>query len=190
MDMIEDMQIHISKNIDYLFFAYPDEKKIKISEFVSFSNIRFVDDKKLLDSIYDVSIQRDSLRIKFYFGGKKDKNQYVLMFSPTNKEVFYQKSQKLRNDKTRLFGMLKSVDYSGLDLLLPVPSYFNKNINLNVLNPVQFAEMISVDNDGLQVSANHFSFNLKSENNLKYSEYYIQRSDKLNFFAAKIGSQL
>lgn len=188
MEMIEEMQLHLSKKDDSLFILYPYEKKMKTKDLISFSNVRYVDEKnELIDSIYDVDIKNDSLKIKFHLGNLKDENCYILTFSPINKQIYFQNVENLKSKKNELFEMLKTVDYSTLDLSTPKPKYFNDNINLNIINPVQLAEMISVNNDGIQTGYMGHSFNIQKKGNLKYTEFYIQRTDKLDFVAAKIG---
>ncbi len=189
MTMIEEMQIHLSKKNDSLFIVYPAMRIMKEKDFTSLSNVHYADNEnKLLDSIYDISINNDSLRIKFYFGGTQNDNRYVLTFSPIEKQLFIQETQKLQLEKNQLFELLNTVDYSSLDLSTSKPKYFSDEFDLNILNPVQFAEMISVNNEGIQTGIEQHSFNIQKYGNLKYTEYYIQRSDLLDFTAARIAN--
>lgn len=188
MTMIVDMKLYLSKKNDSIFLINPNEKKMKISELTSISNVRSKGkNKELLDNVYDVRKNNDSLQIMFYFGGRKESDRYILSFSSIDKKNFLNETQKLKKEKKQLFKMLKTVDCSAIDLAIQKPDYFNKDIKLNTLNPIQLAEMISVDNDGFQTSVSHVSFNLKSKGLRQYSEYYLQGSEKLNFNAAVIG---
>ena len=187
MTMILNMQMHLSYSRDSLTITYPEERKIKTSAFTSFSQIKMKEyNNRLLDSVYDVAIEKDSLRIKFYFGGDKSENKYVLSFSPLAKEPFLKESQQLNTEKQQLLKSLTSVDYSAISLGKAKPSYFSKNANLSSLNPIQFAEMAYVDVDCFQADKAFYTFNLKDKGQLKYNEYNIKNSRKLGFMAGEI----
>lgn len=62
-DIVADMQIHTSKNNDSLRLIYPFEKQLNVADFKSISNSRLANGN-LLDSIYAVEQEKDSLRIK------------------------------------------------------------------------------------------------------------------------------
>lgn len=187
MTMILDMQMHLSYSGDSLTITYPEERKVKTSAFTSFSQIKMKEyDNRLLDSVYDIEIDKDSLRIKFYFGGEKSENKYVLSFSPLAREPFLKESQQLNTEKQRLLKSLTYVDYSAISLVKAKPSYFNKNANLSSLNPTQFAEMTYGDVDCFQADKAFYTFNLKDKGQLKYNEYNIKNSRKLGFIAGEI----
>ncbi|MEO5911383.1 MAG: hypothetical protein ABIP95_10875 [Pelobium sp.] len=184
-DMVADMQIHLSKNNDSLRLFYPFEKQLNVADFKSISNCRLANGN-LLDSIYEVEEEKDSLRIKFYFNGREDKDRYVLTLSRVEKNKFLKETNKLKNDKIQLQETLKTVDASALNLSIPKPKYFNQDTNLGILNPIQLAEMLGGKDDALQ--SNTQISELETADNKKYQfiEYEILNSNKLKFSAVKI----
>ena len=94
-EMISQMQIHLSKTNDSLHLFYPFEKQLNIEDFKSISNCR-LETGNLLDSVYAVEVEKDSLRIKFYFNGRETKDRYVLTLSSIDQQKFWAITEKIK----------------------------------------------------------------------------------------------
>ncbi len=186
-DMVAGMQMHISKNNDSLHLFYPYQKNTIIAEFKSISNCR-LENGNLLDSIYAVKIEKDSLRIKFYFSGRDNEDRYVLTLSSIDKSKFLKETNKLKNKKIQLEETLEPIDASALNLSISQPKYFNQNNNLGSLNPIQLAEMLSGKDEGLQTNVKISELETANNKKYKFIEYAILNSNKLKFPAVKIGN--
>ncbi len=185
-DMVAEMQMHLSKNNDSLHLFYPYKKNSSIAEFKSISDCR-LKNGNLLDSIYAVEIEKDSLRIKFYFNGRDNEDRYVLTLSSIDKNEFLKETSKLKNEKIQLEEMLKPIDASALNLSISQPKYFNQENNLGSLNPIQLAEMLCGKDDGLQTNVKISELATANNKKYKFIEYAILNSNKLKFPAVNIG---
>lgn len=180
MDMIAEMRIHLSKNNDSIVFAYPYEKKMKLSELKSLTDCRLKDTGELLDSVYDVRVEGNQLKIKFYYIGTSDKDQrFFLNLVKTDKETYLKETEKLREGKKKLLEMIKPIDVSALNLSINIPGYFKPEIKLDALSPIELAEDLCQIR-GLQTSSSAISFTIEEKGKFDYHEYGIMNADKIN----------
>jgi len=187
MDMIAEMKIHLSVNNDSLYIAFPFEKKLKISEFQSFTNARIPSTGQLLDSIYDVNISKDKLQIKFYYNGTADEEKrFSLNFVKLNDEDFLTEVKKLKDTKSKILAKIHSVDLSTFELAKK-PEYLSAQSSLLQLNPIQFAEELADNKDSFQVTSSTFSLS-KNKSELNYAVTGIANSDKIEKNAAQINN--
>lgn len=193
MEMIAEMRIHLIKNSDSLIVSYPFEKKMKISEFKSLTNVRIRESGELLDSIYEVKMEGDLLKIKFiYAGTSDDEKSFSVNLIQVNKDKFDQEIAQLKKNKEKLLGSVKPVNFSNLDLALAVPSYFKaKNIG-NAINPVQLAEELAdMNKDRLpitQITTNSsFESEIPGQTKENYSVFALENTEKINLPVANVG---
>lgn len=185
MDMIAEMRIHLSTNNDSLFIDYPFEKKIKISEFQSFTNCKIPSTGQLLDSIYDVSITNNALKIKFYYNGTADEEKrFSLNFVNVDKETFHKEVKNLKEEKSIILDKIKNIDLSTLEIPKK-PEYLSEQSILQQLNPIQLAEELVDNNNSFQMISNTFSIS-KDKNQLNYANTGVINSDKLSKIVAHI----
>lgn len=177
MDMIANMRIHLSTNNDTLFFSYPYEKKIKMSELKSLTNCRIKANGALLDSIYEVKNEGDKLQIKFWYAGTGENNHFVLNLVNIDKEKYDEEVKKLKTDKAKLQAMIQPVDMSTVDLSISKPAYFASNIDLNILNPIATAESLADIKSIFGVIDKH-SFEVDDKGKYEYNYYELLDSDK------------
>ncbi|SUJ21169.1 Uncharacterised protein [Sphingobacterium spiritivorum] len=150
MDMIAEMRIHLSESKDSLYFSYPYEKKIKISDLQSLTDCRLKDTGELLDSIYEVAIEKDTLKIKFnYIGTAEKDNRFSLNMIPVKKGEYNSEVERLKKHKEEILSKIKTIDLSALNLEWTLPDYF-KEKGLSDLNPVQLAEELAEVSNGLK----------------------------------------
>lgn len=187
MEMIAEMRIHLSKNNDSLVFTYPYEKKIKISELKTLTGCRLKDSGELLDSIYDVRVEGDQLKIKFHYIGTASKDdRFSLNLVKVDKASYSKEIETLKNEKKRMLEMIKPADVSGLNVSINVPEYFKSGINPDILNPIQLAEDLC-QVKGLQTLSSSESFKVGQEK-YNYRQYELVNADKIKRVAAKIGT--
>ncbi|MEJ5102635.1 hypothetical protein [Chryseobacterium sp. MYb328] len=187
MEMIAEMRIYLSKNDDSLVFTYPYEKKIKVSELKSLTGCRLKDGGKLLDSVYDVRVEGDQLKIKFYYIGTASKdNRFSLNLVRTDKASYIKETETLKNEKNRVLEMIKPADVSGLGVSISIPEYFKPDININLLNPIQLAEDLC-QVKGIQTLSSSESFKVGQEK-YNYRQYELVNADQVSRIAARIGT--
>ncbi len=193
MDMIAEMRIHLTKNSDSLMISYPYEKKIKISEFKSLTNARIKDSGELLDSVYEVKVEGDLLKIKFvYAGTSQDEKRFSVNLVEVDKDKYGEEVAQLKKEKDKILSLIKPIDFSKLDLSIALPSYFMEENLGNAINPIQLAEelcdMNSVRDLITEITTD---FNFKSEIAGKPSETYdvfaIENTEKINLVVANVG---
>lgn len=185
MDMIAEMRIHLSTKNDSLYIDYPFEKKIKISEFQSFTNCRIPSTGQLLDSIYDVNISKNALNIKFYYNGTANKEKrFSLNFVNVNKEIFHKEVKKLQEEKSKILHNIINLDLSTLEIPKK-PEYLSGQSKLQQLNPIQLAEELVDSKNSFQVISNTFSIS-KDKNQLNYANRGMVNSEKLGKIVAHI----
>lgn len=186
MEMIAEMRIHLSKNNDSLVFTYPYEKKIKVSELQSLTGCRLKESGKLLDSVYDVRVEGDQLKIKFHYIGTASKdNRFSLNLVKTDQADYIKETETLKNEKKKLIEMIKPADVSGLNIAVNVPEYFRSGANLDALNPVQLAEELC-QIKGVQTLSSSGSFKVGKEK-YNYHQYELGNADKIKRVAATMG---
>lgn len=185
MDMIAKMRIHLSTNSDSLYINYPFEKKIKISEFQSFTNCKIPSTGQLLDSIYDVNITNKALNIKFYYNGTADEEKrFSLNFVNVNREAFHKEVKNLKEEKSKILHKIINLDLTALEI--PKKSeYPSEQSKFQQLNPIQFAEELTDSKNSFQVISNTFSIS-KDKNQLNYANRGIVNSDKVGKIVAHI----
>lgn len=187
MEMIAEMRIHLSKNNDSLVFTYPYEKKIKVSELKSLTGCRLKDSGELLDSVYDVRVEGDQMKIKFhYIGTASQDNRFTLNLVKTDKANYTKEIETLKNEKKRLIEMIKPADVSGLNLAISVPEYFKRGAHLDALNPIQLAEDLC-QVKGVQTLSSSESFKVGKEK-YNYHQYELGNADKIKRMAATMGT--
>lgn len=98
---ILETNIHLSKNGDEIQLGFPENKKIKISDFKSLSNVK-LENGVLLDSIYDIDVKDKFLNIKFYFNGREKKNRYVLSLQNMDKASYSKEVAELQASRKNL----------------------------------------------------------------------------------------
>lgn len=190
MDMIAEMQIHLSKNNDSLIFNYPNEKTIKISELKSLTNCRIPSTGQLLDSVYDVRVENDKLKIKFHYIGTGDEEKrFVLNLIKIDKKEFLEETERLQKEKTKLKNIIKPINATTLDLSILKPTYLNTEIDLNKLNPIALAEdLCDVKHFFNSTALKNESFTIKDKGSFQYNYYNIQNSNKIASEVANIGN--
>ncbi len=181
---ILETNIHLSKNGDEIQLGFPENKKIKISDFKSLSNVK-LENGVLLDSIYDIDVKDKFLNIKFYFNGREKKDRYILSFQNMDKASYSKDVSELQASQKKLIESLKTLDISKLDLQTKWPSYFDKSVNIDALNYRQTAEMLASKDDGLQSASMQNEVSVDGFPVFKYREVSIKNSNKLNFVAVR-----
>lgn len=181
---ILEANIHLSKNGDEIQLDFPENEKMKISDFKSLSNVR-LENGVLLDSIYDIDVIDKVLNIKFYFNGREKKDRYMLSFQNMDKASYSKDVAELQTSRKKLIESLKILDISKLDLQTKWPSYFNKSINIYALNYRQTAELLASKDDGLQSASMQNDVSVEGFPVFKYREISIKNSNKLNFAAVR-----
>lgn len=185
MDMIAEMRIHLSTNNDSLYIDYPFEKKMKISEFQSFTNCKFPSTGQLLDSIYDINITNNALNIKLYYNGTaEEEKRFSLNFVNINKEAFHKEVNNLKEEKLKILENINSIDLSTLEIPKNT-GYLSQQNNLKPLNPLQLAEELVDNKNSFKVITRTFSIS-KDKNQLNYISRGVENSDKLGKIAAHI----
>lgn len=185
MDMIAEMRIHLSTNNDSLYIDYPFEKKMKISEFQSFTNCKFASTGQLLDSIYDINITNNTLNIKFYYNGTtEEEKRFSLNFVNINKEAFYKEVNSLKEEKLKILDNINSIDLSTLEIPKNT-EYLSPQNKLKQLNPIQLAEELVGNKNSFKVITRTFSIS-KDKNQLNYANIGLENTDKLGKTAAHI----
>jgi hypothetical protein len=162
MEMLANMQIHLTKHGDLLKFSFPDQQEIKLSQFKSITNCRLKQSGELLDSVYAVESEPEKLKIMFHYAGRDGENRFAVNLLPIESGVYFKEVEKLRNERKKLLELLVPLDLSGLNLSLPIPSYFNPSLNLDILNPIQLAEDLC-DIEKLRTESTRFDFTIKGE---------------------------
>lgn len=187
MDMIAEMKIHLSVNNDSIIIGYPFDKKLKISEFKSFTNCKIPSTGQLLDSIYDIDISGDDLKIKFYYTGTADdEKRFSLNFVKLNKDVFFNEIKSLNESKLKILKQINTLDLSSLDLP-EKPGYLSNTTKLSQLNPMLLAEQLVDNKNSFQILAKTFSLS-KDKNQLTYQNVEIENSDKIEKNIAQINA--
>ncbi|QQS98242.1 hypothetical protein I6J03_03530 [Sphingobacterium spiritivorum] len=183
MDMIAEMRIHLSESKDSLYFSYPDEKKIKISDLQSLTDCRLKNTGELLDSVYEVAIEKDTLKIKFnYIGTAEKDNRFSLNMIPVKKDEYISEVERLKKHKEEILSKIKTIDLSALSLEWILPDYF-KVKELSDLNPVQLAEELAEVSNGFKITSNKIELT-KDKN--KYNSYGIENINRIGLHAARI----
>lgn len=186
MEMIIKMKIHATRNNDDLVFDYPYERKVKISDLKSLTGCRLKSTGELLDSVYDIRIEGDKMKIKFHYIGTDSKdNQFYLTLIKTDKNTYSQEIEKLQADKKRLLSMIEPVDVSGLNLSVSIPEYCKPEIKLGVLSPIELAEDLC-EIRGLETVSVPISFTISGKGKFAYYQYGILNADKINRSVAKM----
>lgn len=187
MDMIVKMRIYLSAKNDSLYINYPFEKKVKLSDFKSLTNCKIPSTRELLDSIYDISFTRDTLKIKFYYNGTlDDENRFILNFVNVEKENFRKEVENLKKEKLKILNQINKVDLSTFELL-PKPKYLSDPSKLRQLNPIQLAKELVNDENNFEVESNEFSLS-KGKNKIKYTNVGVKNSDKIGKVIAQINN--
>ncbi|WP_293914945.1 MULTISPECIES: hypothetical protein [unclassified Sphingobacterium] len=187
MDMIAEMRIHISESNDSLYFSYPFEKKIKISDLRSLTDCRLKNTGELLDSVYEVTIEKDTLKIKFnYIGTAEKDNRFSLNLIPVKKDVYAKEVEGLKKDKQQILAKIKTIDLSSLNLPVTTPDYV-KVKELSDLNPVQLAEDLADVRNGFKVTSNKLVL-AKEKNKTEYSISGVENMNRLDLPAASINA--
>lgn len=185
MDMIAQMNIHLSIDNDEIQIAYPFEKKLKISEFKSFTNSRIPSTGELLDSIYDLSVSADTLKIKFYYNGTADKEKrFSLNLVKLQKEDYLAEVKQVKAQKSKTLNEVTTVDLSTF-ALVKKPGYLSEQTNLLQLNPTQLADELTDNKNSFQVTSITFSLS-KNNSQLKYTTIGVLNSDKVGKHVAQI----
>lgn len=185
MDMIAEMRIHLSKNNDSIIFGYPYEKKMKISELKSLTNCRISSTGKLLDSIYDVRIENDLLKIKFHYLGTLDKeNRFSLNLVKVKKEDYLSEVKNLQASVKNILDRISTTDLSNLEII-GKPEYLLKENELLKLNPIQLAEELTNAKNTLQLISRTFTLS-KNKNPIDYKSSGIINTNKINKNTAQI----
>ncbi len=185
MDMIAEMRIHLSTNNDSLYIDYPFEKKMKISEFQSFTNCKFPSTGQLLDSIYDINITNNTLNIKFYYNGTaEEEKRFSLNFVNINKKAFYKEVNSLKKEKLKILEKINNIDLSTLEIPKNT-EYLSPQNKLKQLNPIQLAEELVGNKNSFKVITRTFSIS-KDKNQLNYANIGLENTDKLGKTAAHI----
>lgn len=187
MEAIAGMNIHVSKNQDSLVFYYPYEKTVKINELKSLTGYRVEDSGKLLDSIYDISIEDETLKLKFhYIGTGKEDNRFSLNLVPLDKTDFLAQAAKLKKERNQLMDKVKPIGISLLDLSIPKPDYFNEK-DLTALSPMQgVEEFLGVKSDTLQPIFRTFNYR-NGETETNYHHAGVKTSAKGRPYMATFG---
>ncbi len=192
MDMIAEMRIHLTKNSDSIAIDYPFEKKMKLSEFKSLTNVRIKESGELLDSIYEVKVEGDLLKIKFiYEGTLDDEKSFSVNLKQVNQAKYNAEITRLKKDKEQLLAKVKPVNLSNLDLAVAIPSYF-KEENISIaINPVQLAEELA-DMNRLRAPITEITTDFSFESEIpgqpkeKYSVYALENTEKINLPAGNV----
>ena len=187
MDMIAKMDIHLSMNADEIHIAYPFEKKLKISEFKSFTNNRISSTEELLDSIYDISVSADTLKIKFYYNGTADEEKrFSVNFVKLPNEDYLAEVKQLKELKSKILGEINPVDLSTFSLAKK-PRYLSEQTNLLQLNPTQLADELIDNKNSFQVTSSTFSIS-KNNSQLRYTTTGVSNTDKIGKHIAQINN--
>lgn len=193
MDMIAEMRIHLTKNGDSVTIAYPYEKKMKLSEFKSLTNVRIKDSGELLDSIYEVKVEGDLLKIKFiYAGTSEDEKSFSVNLVQVNQDKYEAEIARLKKDKEKLLAKVKPVDLSNLDLAVAIPSYFKEENISNAINPVQLAdELADMNKDAgpiTQITTDYsFESEIPRQPKENYSVFALENTEKIKLAVANVG---
>ena len=194
MDMIAEMRIHLTKNSDSIAIDYPFEKKMKLSEFKSLTNVRIKESGKLLDSIYEVKEEGDLLKIIFiYEGTLDDEKSFSVNLLKVNQAKYDAEIDQLKINREKVLARVKPVDLSNLDLAVAIPSYF-KQENISIaINPVQLAEELA-DMNRLRAPITEITTDISFESEIpgqpkeKYSVYALENTEKINLPVGNVGN--
>ncbi|MGJ1196050.1 hypothetical protein ACR777_06700 [Sphingobacterium spiritivorum] len=185
MDMIAEMRIHLSESKDSLYFSYPFEKKIKISDLQSLTDCRLKNTGELLDSVYEVAIEKDTLKIKFnYIGTAEKDNRFSLNMIPVKKDEYNSGVERLKKNKEDILSKIKTIDLSALNPEWALPDYF-KEKGLSDLNPVQLAEELAEVSNGFKITSNKIELT-KDRNKIEYNSYGVENMNLIGLPAAHI----
>ena len=185
MDMIAEMRIHLSESKDVLYFSYPYEKIIKISDLKSLTDCRLKNTGELLDSVYEVAIEKDTLKIKFnYIGTAEKDNRFSLNMSPVKQDEYNIEVERLRKHKEDILSKIKTIDLSALNPEWILPDYF-KEKGLSDLNPVQLAEELAEVKDGFKITSDRIELT-KDKNKIEYNNYGVENMNRIGLPAARI----
>ncbi|MEO5911635.1 MAG: hypothetical protein ABIP95_12150 [Pelobium sp.] len=193
MDMIASMRIHLIKNSDSLEISYPFEKRMKISEFKSLTNVRIKESGELLDSVYEVKVEGDQLKIKFVYAGTSDaEKKFEVNLVEVDQNKYNEEVAQLKKEREKLLGLVKPVDFSKLDLGIALPSYFKEENLGDAINPIQLADELSdMNSDSGPITEITTDFTFESEIAGKpkqnYDVFAIENTEKINLVVAKVG---
>jgi len=188
MEMLADMRIHLSKQQDVLTFAYPEEKSVKISELKSLTNCRMESTGELLDSVYEIGMETDTLRIKFHYNGRDGENRFSLNLVKIDKSEYFEEVEKRRTERKQLLDSIQAVDLSALNLSIPVPGYFTSKTDLGILNPIGLAEDLC-NMKTLQIGSSDFECEAEGKDRQQYNNYDIQNAEYIDKVAATLGGK-
>lgn len=193
MEMIAEMRTHLIKNSDSLMVSFPFEKKMKISEFKSLTNVRIRESGELLDSIYEVKVEGDLLKIKFiYAGTSDDEKSFSVNLIQVNQDKYDAEIARLKMDREKLLAKVKPVDLSNFDLEIAIPLYFKaKNVG-NAINPIQLAEELAdMNKDRLpitEITTNaSFESEIPGKTKENYSVFALENTEKISLPVANVG---
>lgn len=181
VEMIFDTEMHLVKNGEEISIDYPYRKKMKISDFKSFSDVK--DEGEFLDEIYSIKIEDDSLRIGVGFGKKTD---YIYTFAPMSKAEYENEVKKLNTELEEVRNQLKPVDYSTFDLNIPRPAYFNSVLRTGQTKPYASAFTSFAGKTSFEITSADMDFE-KNNKEYSYNWSFVDDTQDLNFAAAKIG---
>ncbi|WP_026976786.1 hypothetical protein [Flavobacterium tegetincola] len=192
MDMIAEMRIHLTKNGDIVTIDYPYEKNMKLSEFKSLTNVRIKDSGELLDSITEVKVEGDLLKINFiYAGTSDDQKSFSVNLIQVNQDKYDAEITRLKKDKEQLLAKVKPVDLSNLDLAVSIPSYFKEENISNAINPVQLAdELADMNKDAgpiIQITTDYsFESEIAGQPKENYSVFALENTEKIKLAVANV----
>lgn len=193
MEMIAEMRIHLTKSNYNITISYPFEKKMKILEYKSLTNVRIRESGELLDSIYEVKKEGDLLKIKFiYAGTSDDEKSFSVNLIQVNQDKYDTEIARLKMDREQLLAKVKPVNLSNLDLEIAIPPYFKaKNIG-SAINPVQLAEELAdMNKDRLpltEITTNSsFESEIPGQTKENYSVFALENTEKINLPVANVG---
>lgn len=192
MDMIAEMRIHLTKNGDIVTIDYPYEKNMKLSEFKSLTNVRIKDSGELLDSITEVKVEGDLLKINFiYAGTSDDEKSFFVNLIQVNQDKYDAEITRLKKDKEQLLAKVKPVDLSNLDLAVAIPLYFKEENISNAINPVQLAdELADMNKDAgpiIQITTDYsFESEIPGQPKENYSVFALENTEKIKLAVANV----
>lgn len=134
METIAEQELHLMKKGEFITFHYPHKKKVKISELKHISNFDLLpDSNKKFDSVYNVSVEKEKLRIKFIYSGTlSDDKKFAIDFKKISKEKYFESINKIQQQLKVANESIEPFRFENLDLKVKKPEFFNKK-TLNVI---------------------------------------------------------
>ncbi len=175
MEMLIDMQLHIQLKGDSLIVDYPYQRSLEISTFKSLTNARIEHTGALLDSVEEVEVTTESLKIWFrYLGTSEKDNRFCLHMLPQNRESYLQELEQLKKESSASAAAFGAVDLSPLKLnALQAPEIDPRT--LAKINPMQMAQELTGDEQSTKAIDRTFTFT-KGALKQEYSNIGLENS--------------